>query len=219
MHEARRLAAGLASGVLALASVGCNAGPEKPAAPAAGANVRVTGRLLDARIGKPVARTRLWIHGFNDEVKAQASLKPEEGSTAFELFLPTPHVRLRIADKSDEYVLFEQSYEASDGRLDIDVRLQPSDWIVLRGRILWDDEATLRPFERDAPKVGDARFYFGRSGSLQIDNDTGTYSARLPRELAVIRAVNTSFTLHPKSIDLTGATEAERVVDLTFRDD
>jgi hypothetical protein len=180
-------------------------------------SIRVTGRLVDAETRRPVTRAQIWIHGFNDAFDAQASLEPGPDRNDFELFLPAPDLRLRIADRSDEYALFERLFVAKDGQLDVEIALQPTHWLVLRGRVLWDDHGTLRPVGRGRhPVVGAPIIDVFPDGHLNRDSE-GRYEGRVPREELEFSAVSTALRLEPSRLDLRGATEDERELDLIFR--
>lgn len=181
--------------------------------------VRVIARLIDAETHRPVPRTSLWIHGFNDALDAQASLEPGVDLASFELWLPAPELRLRIVDKTDEYVLFEQRFVADGPRLDLEIALQPTHWIRLHGRVLWDDGGTLRPVGYEGnPVVGPPMISIGRAGGVHSDDD-GRFSIRVPREELETDVISSRLRVHPRRLDLRGATEAERALDLVLRDD
>jgi hypothetical protein len=181
--------------------------------------VRVTVRLIDAETRRPVPRLELWVHGFNDAIDAQSSLWPGDERSTFELWLPEPEVRLRIADRTDQYELFERRFVAEGQRLDLEVELQPTHWIRLHGRVLWDDGGTLRPVGFTPPrKVGNPMISIGPSGEIDRDGE-GRYSVRVPREELTTNVVSSALRVHPPRLDLRGATETERELDLVLRDD
>lgn len=213
MRLATRTCTGLATLAVALAAAcgSCGRG--------GAARVHVTGRLVDAESGRPVARTAIWVHGFNDELAADAparkdSLEPAEASD-FELALAAPEIRLRIADKSNEYELFEQRYVASGDRLDVEVRLQPTHWLRLHGQLLLEDDGQRRPLPHDDGAIGSRPFL--ELGPAVIHADAGSrYDVRVPRILLRVLALDTGRRVLPAELDLRGATEDERTLDFVL---
>ena len=115
-----------------IALAGC-ASDAPPAVPPGG--VRVVGRIVDARRGSSFSREGTGVHGFVDATGAQVSAKPARESR-FELVLPGREVRLRVAHDDGAYASpWEKSFVATGGVLDVEVRLQPTHNLVVRGRI------------------------------------------------------------------------------------
>ncbi len=177
--------------------------------------VLVTGQLLDAESGAPVSRENIYVHAFNDATKTQVSVEPG-GDAEFELEIPAPEIRLRVADTTNVYELFEQDYVAKGGRLDVEVRLQPTHWVRLHGTILWrDGQGRLRPLSEGDGQVRDARLSAGREVQFDPDGD-GEYSVMAPREALEISTINTSYVSNPASVDLSGVTGEEHKLDLVL---
>lgn len=163
--------------------------------------VRVTGQLLDAETGEPVPRTRIFVHAFNDAIGHQVSLEPNS-ETEFELEMPEPTIRLRIPDLSHEYELFEEDFVAEDGRLHVDVRLQPTHWVLLHGTVLWRDaEGALHPLSEGDGNVRKASLTAGQYVGFPTDAD-GRYSVRAPRKLLRVLSINTNYVHAPREVDL-----------------
>jgi hypothetical protein len=181
---------------------------------------RVTGRLVDGETGMPVSRRTFWVHGFNDEVDHQVSLEPADEST-FSMELPTRDVRLRIFDMERKYELFERMYAAAEGSLDVEVRLAPTHWIRLHGKVLWRDGANLRPPREGDENVRSVMVHVSSSGSSSFRLDLardGSYSERVPRDLLSILTIDTSRGPTPRQIDLRDATEDERQLDIVLEE-
>jgi hypothetical protein len=117
---------------------------------------------------------------------------------------------------SHEYEVFEQNFTATGGVLDVEVRLKPSHWIVLHGKVLWRDGAKLRPIRDGDGNVSHALISIHQQDSAEMLSlaDDGSYCVRVPREALRICAVDTNRAPNPNAIDLRGATEAERQFDV-----
>jgi hypothetical protein len=182
--------------------------------------IEVRGRLVDAETGKAVARTQIWVHGFNDEADYEVSLERDEDATSFVLRLPERKVRLRVYDGEHVYALFEKNFMApASGPLDVEVRLEPTHWIVLHGRVLNRDGDVLTPVRREEsadlrPRMGgDPIIGIGPAGSVYYDDD-GNYTVRVPRELLEITTLDTNRVANPRQLDLRGVKEDERAWDV-----
>ncbi len=175
--------------------------------------VRVTGRLVDDETGRPVSRDAIYIHAFNDEVPYQVSLEPDD-ETTFELGAPEPNVRLRIADTSNEYELYERTFTVENGALDVEVRLKPTHWVRLHGTVLWRDGAAPRPLREGDGNVRHGQVSLGRYG-LHAQED-GTYATRVPRERFEVLVINTSYSPQPREVDLRGVTGEEHELDFVL---
>jgi len=156
------------------------------------------------------------VPGFKDELGKEtlgqhASIEPDDDAT-FSMRLATPPVRLRIADTSGTYALLERTYTATDGRLDVEVKLAPTQWILLHGQVLFRDGARLRPIQEGDGKVNKTLLFVGRASVDSAEDDS--YFRKVPRALLPIRTVSKNRAIHPSSIDLRGATEAQRQIDL-----
>ena len=180
----------------------------------------VRGRLVDAEGGQPVLRKRIWVHGFNDEADCAVSLERDEDASSFVLRLPERKIRLRVSDGEHVYALFEKNFTAPErGPLDVEVRLEPTHWIVLHGRILCRDGDVLTPVKREASE--DGRIRMGGSPIIVIGpaswvayDDDGNYSVRVPRELLQITTLDTNRVANPRQLDLRGVKEDERAWDV-----
>jgi hypothetical protein len=213
--------------LLALAAGACDPGRGSADGTGPGGGpIRVTGRLLDAETRCPVSRAHLWVHGFNDDParprrapsKQQRSLAPDRDATTFEFNLVESTIRLRIADRSHEYELFERAFTATNGALDVDVLLVPTHWIRLHGRFLQRDRGKTRPLYGGDGSMGSHPFVdIGPASWIDYD-DEGRYSVRVPRELLRVAAVDTSRHPVPREIDLRGVTEDEREQDFVFEE-
>jgi hypothetical protein len=194
-----------------LAACGSNEAADRDA-------VHVAGRLIDGESGKPVTRAGIWVHAFRDEIKAQSTAEPDANRSDFELTLPGPaaSVRVRVADSTNAHELFEQTFAVTGNALDVDVKLVPTHWLRLHGRIQWRDGDRLRPASEGDDVFGHGLFLW-RAGAPGVDvPQRDEYSVLVPRELLRPAALCTEHRLAPVEIDLRGATEAERRVDLVF---
>ena len=169
----------------------------------------VTGRLVDDETGKPVARSSIYVHAFDDAAKLQVSLDPSSDTdfalTMTGLSIDGRKIRVRIPDLSNTYELWEKTFEEQDGTLDLEVRLKPTHWVRLHGKLLWRDASgALRPIQEGDGNVRSAMVSAGRAG-IRPGAD-GSYSVKAPRELLPVLTVNTNRTAHPKQIDLSAVT-------------
>ncbi len=176
------------------------------------------GRVIDAETREPVSRRTMYVHFFCDETGFQLTLDPEDEST-YSVRLPLPRVRVRAADGSGVYALFEQTLTIEGEALEYDIRLTPTHFVLLRGRAV--DAVTgeaIRPtggmgsgplLYLDADKVG-------WSKSMVRLDDEGTFSLRVPRAKLTVRAVNTPKRIVNPVIDLTEYEADERDVKLRF---
>lgn len=185
--------------------------------------VIVTGHVLDAETGKPVAREGIWIHVFRAGSSSPASAEPDADRSDFAIELDTlgsaagtagTIVRLRVADSTRAYETLEREITLTGGALDIDVRLVPTHWLRLHGRVLWRDGTNLRPVRDGSPDVENAQVHIGPHNLWAAGSET--YSILVPRELLRPSTVNTNHRVVPHEIDLRGATEAERALDLVL---
>jgi hypothetical protein len=206
-NHAARLWTAVACLLLAVSAGGC----ARDVVPAGG--VRVTGRLVDDTTGKDVPRREFWVHGFSDSVKKQVSLSSAPEPT-FSLVLPARDVRLRIADGSNQYRLYEQRFTATSDVLDVEVRLVPTGYVRLHGRVLVRDGARVRPPPITGQMGFMPRVHVGPAG-LDYRED-GSYSARVPRELLAVRTINTPLGIHPKEVDLRGVTTDDHALDFVL---
>ncbi|MCE9637681.1 MAG: hypothetical protein K8T90_18430 [Planctomycetes bacterium] len=199
--------------VALLALIGCSGGGPL------GSGTEVRGRLIDDETGKPVARSTMYVHAFDDAAKLQVSLDPDDDEE-FSLRMTGTSIdgrkiRLRIPDLSNTYELWEQTFEEQDGVLDVDVRLKPTHWVRLHGKVLWRDGEVLRPLgEEEQGNVRNAQVSAGRVG-LRPDS-AGNYSVNAPRELLKVLTINTNRNAHPKEIDLSGFKGDEFEQDVTL---
>jgi hypothetical protein len=184
-------------------------------------NIEVRGRLVDAETGAPVKRDRVYVHAFNDATKVQVSLEPDKTASSFELRLPSPEIRLRVYDMDRVHALFEKNFTApADGKLDVEVRLEPTHWIRLHGHFYYREDGKVRPVDHGEPSIdnrprigGSPIIHIGPRSSVYYDDD-GAYSLLVPRELLKIGMVDTPCHPVPAELDLRGATGDEREFDL-----
>jgi hypothetical protein len=177
--------------------------------------VRVSGRILDDETGQPVAREWIYVHGFSDDAGAQVSLDPDSGDTSYSVDLPTRNVRLRIADVSKKYELWQQTLTATGPTLEQDVRLKPTHFVTVKVSVKWRDGTTLRPISDGDGGVRHAQLSFAGAdaGQTMRRDDDGSYTLRLPRKAMKILLINTNRRVTPDVIDLTDvkADETEAV--------
>jgi hypothetical protein len=196
---------------LALLLVGACGGPPD--------GYRLTGRLLDAETQAPVSRETFHVHAFNDAQHHQVSLGPEAGHT-FALHVPEAGVRLRIADKSRKYALYERRMVLEKGTTALDIALEPTHYVRVHGHLV-DAETGRRVPRAEHERVlgGPVLIYiFGqrRLGPIWPDEDGG-YSERLPREKIRFGLVDTSEKLVEDLVDLQGFAGEEYEFDLKVR--
>jgi hypothetical protein len=175
--------------------------------------VRVRGRLVDDTTGIEVPRRDFWVHGFSDSVKEQVSL-PSAPESSFSLVLPARDVRLRVADGSNRYRLYEERFTATGDVLDVEVRLVPTGWVRLHGRVLVRDGARLRPPPITGEMGSMPRVHVGRA--LLEYREDGSYSERVPRELLRVLTTDTALDVHPKEVDLRGVTADDHALDFVL---
>lgn len=178
-------------------------------------NIEVRGRLVDAETGAPVKRDRVYVHAFNDATKVQVSLEPDKTTSTFELRLPAPEIRLRVYDMERVHALFEKNFTApADGKLDVDVRLEPTHWIRLHGHFYYREDGKVRPVDHGDGSMGCCPLIdIGPRSWVDYDDD-GAYSLLVPRALLKIEMVDTACHPVPAELDLRGATGDEREFDL-----
>ena len=166
---------------------------------------RVRGSLLDGETGEPVSRATFYVHAFHDATDHQVSLDPADPAT-FEMVMPAAEVRLRIADKSRRYRLYEERHVLHRGDNELDVRLEPTHFVRLHGRVL--DADTGEPLERTEGIGGDARLHVrdedGKDGIVTVPDEDGSYSVRVPRHRLRFRFVNTGKGPVEPTLDLSG---------------
>jgi hypothetical protein len=180
----------------------------RDAVPAGG--VRLVGRIVDDATGKPLPRDTLWIHGFTTTPKHQESLSPGSADSAFEMVLPARDVRLRVSDKSSEYLLWEKAFTASGPTHHVEVRLVPTGYVRLHGFVMRRDAGRLAPFPVTGEIGGRPGVFVGSHG-LDFRED-GSYSERVPRARHELRTINTALEVFPKDVDLS----AEKGSDVRF---
>jgi hypothetical protein len=190
--------------VLAVATGACGS----PSGP----SFTVSGRLVDAETGRPVPRTAIYVHAFDDATKRKVSLSPDDDD-AFELRTTWPVVRLRVADTSNEYRLDERTLTIAGDAWDGTIRLVPTHRVRVHGRVLWRDGANLRPPSDGDGTVRHAHVFFGRAGGADHAED-GSFSVRLPREALQILTINTGLSPAQKSLDLSAVQGDEFAFDV-----
>ena len=179
----------------------------------AGAGDRVLrGRLVDDETGQPVSRESVYLHAFRDGAGQQVSLEPARSST-YALRVGGPDVRLRVSAGAGEYHLYEETLVVPPEGLEHEVRLVPTHWVRLHGRVLWQDGARWRPPSEGDGNLSKVRIDIDGVGGLRIAQD-GTYSRRVPRTLLRFATVNTDRWIEPTELELTGFEGDERRLDL-----
>ncbi len=209
-EAAIRIVAGIVLGVVTAASsllAGCGDSTTN-------AGYRLKGKVVDAETGERVSRETIYLHFFCDAIKAQKTIDRGAGST-YDVLMPQATIRVRVADKSDRYKLFEQTITLASKQQTFDIPLVPTHNIRLHGKV-----AGYRPPGPDA-KLGDSvLFYFehgGRAvaGPMAPDSD-GTYSLYVPRGIITITAVNMGGKIKDPTVDLTGKTGKAHQHDIEF---
>ena len=135
----------------ALCVVLCGCGDEKngPGTADTSDEYRLSGTLLDAETGEAVPRAGIYVHVFCDEVNLQKTVNPDETKSDFEVLVPKPKVRLRVYDGSHVYALYERTMTLASKTERVEVRLEPTNYIKLRGRVL--DGSTGKPIPPPDP--------------------------------------------------------------------
>ena len=188
-----------------------------------GKGYTLRGRLLDTETGRPVSRRTVYIHAFNDEVPHQVTLDPAD-TPEFSLTMPRPAIRLRVYDREHIYALYEATLVATAEVTRNEVRLRPTGWVRLHGKVLWRDGKRWRPPSEGGGEVRKVFLAFRteagplRPASVYPAHD-GSYSLRAPRERLRVSVVNTSLDLEAQVIDLRGVAgdEVERDIRLVER--
>ncbi len=177
--------------------------------------VEVFVRLVDDETGEPVSRNGNYVHAYNDAQDLSVMLEPGDGDR-FELCMQEPEIRLLIPDGSGFYKVFEQSFTAKDGVLDIEVRLKRAHGVRLYGTMLWEDASgDLHPLSEGSGNI--RHVFLGGMPSGSDLSDDGQYSVRKPRELLEFRSINTSYYHSPMEVDLRGVTEDEYELNFVFK--
>lgn len=183
----------------------------------------VEGRLLDAETGAEVSARTIYLHFFCDEVKWKLSLDPED-TPYYAVKVPRARVRVRAHDQERTYAAFERELVLEEGKQTFDIRLQPTHYVRLHGRVV--DGATGKPIPPATPgereTLGDrVLFYFQHEGvpchpGTVAPADDGSYALKVPRGVIKILAVNTAQRLKVSEVDLTGIEGDEHVFDIVL---
>jgi hypothetical protein len=180
---------------------------------------RVSGRLLADEGGAEVSRETLYVHLYADGVGLHKTINPGPGTT-FEALMPQGEVRVRVFDADHVYALFEDVVKLAGATQTLELRLKPSNYIRLHGRVL--DAATgepITPSDPDGTAGSTVAFYFQHSG-MPLHTGTvspaadGSYSLKVPRGVITILAVNTAKKLKLDTVDLTGDAGDDRTFDI-----
>ena len=175
--------------------------------PSSGA-IQVRGRIVDAETGEVLSRQSIYVHAFNDAIGHQVSLRPED-ATDFELEMPQAEIRLRVPEQTNAYELFEETFVAENGVLDVTIPMQPTHWVRLHGTVLFQDaDGILKPVKQGDGNVRKARLSAGPKVSFRTD-ENGNYSILVPRERRKILSINTNYAHSPTEFDLTDVTADE----------
>lgn len=182
----------------------CGGSSSLPVSPSPGGYL-LTGTIVDSETGAPISRRDIFVHAFNDSIDLEISLEPADEST-FTVRLPLPEVRLRIADKSDQYHLFESRIDIPVAGLNHQVQLVPTHFVRLHGQLLTIENGV---WKSKAPGAG----HFGISFALDGDrpgiwpctlSSSASFEVHLPRDRLRIFLIDTELSPNPSCIDLTG---------------
>jgi len=187
-------------------------------------NYEIRGSLVDAETGAPVSRKEIYLHVSNDAIKDQTAVEREDEST-FTVRVLRPDVRLRVYDPTNQYQLYETRLIVPKPGLDTVVRLVPTHYVVLKGRLLVDKDGSWVPIP-EPEYVPGAPHLIGGQPLLSFDwegggtswsafhvDENGAFEVRLPRALVRVVVLDTGLNHDPPFIDLTRST-----VDVIERD-
>jgi len=201
----RRLA--IAAALLALAACG---GPR----PRGEGDYLLEGTVRDAKTGEPVARDTLYLHFFCDGIDHQVTLDPSS-ETEYAVRMPQPTVRVRVADTDDAYHLYERTVEIEGKSRTLDLPLEPTGFVLLRGRVVDAADGSAVPRGADGGH-GPLLYLSGdgwSEGPVSLEED-GSFTLRVPRAKIEIRAVDTARSIANPDLDLTGFAGASRKFEL-----
>ena len=194
---------------ITLLSTGCGSDTREVDDP----GVTIRGRLIDAETGAtPEIHDQMVLHVFCDDLDKQVSLQPDD-SGAYEVHMPGRTVRMRFADLANVYFLHEATKTLASNEATWDLRIEPTNYLLLRGTIKGLKEAREAGFNKvmfmadhDGPSLH----------SLHLPHKEGKFALRVSRSVIEFSVVNTSWKLSPSQIDLSGVTADEHEVVLTL---
>ena len=168
----------------------------------------VKGRLLNAETGEVLSRSHIYMHFNCDELGYKESPTPHDVTT-FQVKMPGSTVRIRAYDTEQVYAPFEQTFEAKDGVLAVGIPLQPTHYILLRGR--FEDGET----GRSALDMKQSGEWMGLRLSIHDGPDAvhrdhiipdlaGYFAIRVPRKRLRLQTVGTSTRPEQTTLDLSG---------------
>ncbi len=177
----------------------------------------IRGTVIDSETGEEVSRAKMYLHFFCDEIDYQQSLDPRD-VTDFEVSMPRATVRIRAADGSSRYHLFETTIEITGSEIEFDIPMVPTHYVLLQGKIL---DARAGTVILPKPGLGNTPLFYihdekGFNASMIGPASNGTYSVRVPREKLTILVVNTPLGLRTGTLDLTGFEGEVRKFDLVL---
>jgi len=178
----------------------------------------IRGTVIDSETGEEVSRAEMYLHFFCDEIDHQQSLDPRD-VTDFEVTMPRATVRIRAADLSSRYHLFEKTIEIAGGEIEFDIPMVPTHYVLLKGKIL---DARTGTVILPKPGIGNTPLFYvqderGFSAGLIGPASNGTYSVRVPREKLTFLVVDTPLSPRTKTLDLTGFDGEVRQFDLVLK--
>ncbi|HTF90981.1 MAG TPA: hypothetical protein VK843_21380 [Planctomycetota bacterium] len=175
----------------------------------------IRGSIVDAETGAPIAHKDLHIDAFDDAQQWWKS--PEAGDEAtFNLRLPQSDAWLVVRDFTNRYQLYQTKIAVPPPGLDFVVRLEPTHFVVLKGRMLVEKDGAwvaapasvraseVKPVLRGGPLLS---LHWMQGGSNVIDvRPDGSFEVRVPRARVEAMVVATPLTTEPRYLDLTGET-------------
>jgi hypothetical protein len=149
----------------------------------------VRGSVVDADTGAPVACEHLTVEAL-DAVTGRGPAA-RVGPDARFVVAASAAVRLVVRDASDAFAPYEAALDVPEAGADHRVRLRPTNYVLLRGRVLWRDGA-----------VADVPIAIGDGLRPVARRPDGTYEVRLPPTRHAVRALDGRCRLLTREIDL-----------------
>lgn len=166
--------------------------------------------FVDAETSALVSRNPLWFEASNVATGETVSPGYYLHQSSFTVRMPLPDVRLRVQDWTSEYRKHEETFVVPPTGIDCVIRLVPTHFVLLKGRLLVEDHGQWVKLPRE-PHTGaigenlllsfctEERNY----GDANIDN--GIFEIRLPRDRFEILILDSPFAAEePRVLDLTG---------------
>jgi hypothetical protein len=175
--------------------------------------------FIDTETGERVSRRDLWVEVHNDGSEVDVEIERAVAST-FIVRMPEPEVRLRIGDYTDRYREYETTLLVPPTGLDHVVRLIPTHFVLLKGRLLERERGAWVPM-RLPPNDGmlhgwpqlhldlddeqlDSESAQPRASWSISPKDDSSFELRLPRKrLRLDGAINTALAPETPVLDLT----------------